>query len=636
MTHEWWDFPEDPVKSDFRNFLFLTWDHLGLPEPTEEQYDFGYFLQHGYSGYYELSDGSFVKRYDQAWYDLTEDQRSTAVILESPKSTGRADILEAFRGAGKSFVSAAYVLWCLYRDPVNEKILVVSASSTKAKEFVAMCGSIMESMELLAGLRPRGDQLNQADRFNVNGASISQSPSLKAAGITGQITGSRATRIIPDDIEAKDNSFTEDQRKKLLTLVSEFDAIIMPGPKAQICFLGTPQTEESMYNRLIKERGFNCYCFPARYPKLEKRESYVLKRDDGVRVDTLAPELRVVDKQPTLSWKPSAPARFGETELMARESKGRSFFMLQYMLDTSLSDAERYPLKQRDLIVISVNRDKAPMTIQWGKHTDGKNVRNDIPNVGFSGDHFMGPLFVDPEWRPYAASVLFVDPSGRGKDETAWAIVKELFGYFYLLRVGGVAGDPATAMAKIAKDAYDFNVNEIVVEPNYGGVVWINAFQPILAKAFKVEQVQRKVRGDREGFVALRSEGASVSCYEAEWSKGMKEARIIDTLEPVIAQHRLIVDEACATDQVLMYQMTHIAAERNCLSHDDRIESVAGAINRLANALLQDGDEEKQGRKDEELDEELRDFIETCHITTGRGIRTGRNRRNGKRIEAVE
>ena len=46
--------------------------------------------------------------------------------------------------------------------------------------------------------------------------------------------------------------------------------------------------------------------------------------------------------------------------------------------------------------------------------------------MGFSGDQLLRPLFMDDEWRDYEGSVIFVDPSGRGKDETAWAVMKVL------------------------------------------------------------------------------------------------------------------------------------------------------------------------------------------------------------------
>ena len=37
----------DPKLKDFRNFLYLTWDYLNLPEPTTVQYEIAYYLQHG-------------------------------------------------------------------------------------------------------------------------------------------------------------------------------------------------------------------------------------------------------------------------------------------------------------------------------------------------------------------------------------------------------------------------------------------------------------------------------------------------------------------------------------------------------------------------------------------------------------
>ena len=60
-------------------------------------------------------------------------------------------------------------------------------------------------------------------------------------------------------------------------------------------------------------------------------------------------------------WEPTDPDRFNNDDLLEREaSMGRSNFMLQFMLDTSLSDAEKFPLKCSDLIVTSVNPTHAP------------------------------------------------------------------------------------------------------------------------------------------------------------------------------------------------------------------------------------------------------------------------------------
>lgn len=569
----WWDH-EDPILADFRNMAYLVWEHLALPPPTPAQYDIAYFLQHGWAGYGVHLDGqgNDIPGAYFEWYgpEETEPSREGVRRLLEPNPLGREDVLEAFRGVGKSYLTSAYVLWRLERDPYAEKVLVVSASGTKAKEFVSMTKTLLNTMDRFEHMRPRDDQRDTAYAFDVNGASISQSPSVKAAGITGQITGSRATLIVPDDIEVTDNSRTEEARLRILHKTNEFSAIKVTG-KADVICLGTPQTEESIYTKLIKEQGFLGWIMPARYPMLEKRDGYKFARVNAPELDCLAPRARAVDASPGLQWKPTDPERFNEAELANRETKGRAYFALQFMLDTSLSDAERYPLKLKDLIVMAVNAFKAPTIVQWGHDTNGKNRRHDLENYGFSGDHWLGPLFVDQEWREFEQAVLAVDPSGRGKDETAWAVVKVLNGMMYVVESGGFAGDMGEGMMHIAVAAKTHKVHEIIVEPNYAGAVWIAAFQPVLASVWPPEKP---------------GETAGCSVIESVWSKGQKEVRIADTLEPVMNLHRLVVDERVAADEVLMYQLTHLTRERGCLTHDDRIDALALAVSHLQNSLM--------------------------------------------------
>ncbi|PPE71488.1 phage terminase large subunit [Caldimonas thermodepolymerans] len=600
----WWD-TDDPYKADLRNLVALVWDHLNLPSPTPAQYEIAYFLQFGWAGYGTTPDGEIVHWYGQE--PVEPDRTGWTRLYEYPEQ-GRADILEAFRGIGKSYLTSVLVLWKLLRDPYNEKVLVVSASGSKAQEFVAMTKSLLTTMPIFAHLVPRPDQRDKADRFDVNGASVSQSPSLKAAGITGQITGSRATLIIADDVEVLDNVRTEEARQRLLTKLNEFDAIKVTG-WAEIIMLGTPQLTETIYSRLAKERGYLPWILPARFPRAEKRSNYIIQREGLPPWDALAPRARAADRDPSLEWKPTDPERFNEDELLVRESRGRSFFQLQYMLDPSLSDAERYPLKLSDLIVMSVNSTKAPLTVSWGHATDGKNKREDIPNSGFSGDYWLGPMFVDTEWREYEQSVLFVDPSGRGKDETAWAVVKTLNGILYVCEVGGYAGDPAEAMRRIAMCARRHNVNEILVEPNYAGAVWIAAFQPVLAALWPP-----KNPGDAAGCAVI----------EAEWSRNQKEARIIDTLEPVMTLHRLVVDESVARDEVLMYQLTHISRERGSLAHEDRVDALAGAVARFTSTLMLDVNDAAKAQRDAELEAEVEAFLEGFVPEAAVGYLSGR------------
>jgi hypothetical protein len=549
----WFDRPAEDwdCYDSFPSFLCRVWDHLGLPVPTRAQLEIAHRLQYGFDSF----------------------EAKTLPVAEQLRISGaiREDIIRAFRGLGKSYITATFAIWLLMRNPRDEKVLVLSATGDKAKEFVTQVKSIIASMPmllwLLEGSRANGAvRRDEADQFDVTGASLSQSYSVKARGITGQITGSRATTLIADDIEIPQNSKTEAARAEILRIIrSDFVPITKTEHgKGDILFLGTPQTEESVYNVLVVEMGFRCFCIPVRYPSVEKIKSYTLMTEGRVPVDIMAPYLVDLFQRGELKHGATTDTRFGHEEMLKIEAKGRSAYALQYMLDTSLSDAERYPLKLHDLIVFSLNAEKAPRTIQWGPDTDRKNIIKDIPNLGFSGDYLLRPLFADHEWVAYDQIMIYVDPAGRGKDETAWAVIGQLNGMIYVLDLQGEIGDPDTAMRRIALDVKKWKAREVAVEPNYGQGMWTVAFQPILEKVYP-------------GKCAVK---------ESEWAKGQKEVRIIDTLEPVMASHRLVISEAVLAADVktddrsysFAYQLTHVTRERQCLTHDDRLDAVAGGV----------------------------------------------------------
>ena len=305
---KWQKLPE-PYSKDFRYFLVLVWRHLQLPDPTPIQLDIGEYMQDG------------------------------------PKRR----IIEAFRGVGKSWMAAAYVLWLLRNDP-QKKIMVVSASKTRADDFAQFCLRLIREMKILKCLDPdRDEQRSASNRFDVRPAIPDQSPSVKSVGIFGQLTGSRADLILADDVEVPNTAWTVGMREKLLVSVGEFNAILKPG--GEIMFLGTPQTEESIYNKL-RLRGYECRIWPSRYPV--KPEKYG---------EALAP---VIQKRCIeLKGDPTDPDRFSDLDLIEREaSYGRSQFTLQFQLDTTLSDLERFPLRLSDLVVMEVDQN-APEKVVW-------------------------------------------------------------------------------------------------------------------------------------------------------------------------------------------------------------------------------------------------------------------------------
>ena len=111
--------------------------------------------------------------------------------------------------------------------------------------------------------------------------------------------------------------------------------------------------------------------------------------------------------------------------------------------------------------------DSAPEKLVWA--SDKQNVIEELPNVAMSGDHFHRPAFVSDSYAEYTGTVMSIDPSGRGKDETGYAVVKMLNGFQFVRRCGGIAGgyseEVLTELANIAKDE---GVNEIIVESNFG------------------------------------------------------------------------------------------------------------------------------------------------------------------------
>jgi hypothetical protein len=102
-----------------------------------------------------------------------------------------------------------------------------------------------------------------------------------------------------------------------------------------------------------------------------------------------------------------------------------------------------------------------------------------------------------------------------------------------------------------------------------------------------------------------------------------KELRIIDTLEPVMNQHKLVIDRNVirqdyestqhlppeqALNYQLCYQMTRITKERGALIHDDRLDALAGAVAYWVEQMGADADQQINNRRQELLDQELAIF----------------------------
>ena len=532
---------------DFRNFLFMAWEHLRLPNPTPIQYDIADYLQNG----------------------------------------PRRLCIQAFRGVGKSWITSAFVCHQLLLDP-SKNILVVSASKQRADDFSTFTLRLIEEMPILQHLKPNENQRNSKIAFDVGPAPASHAPSVTSRGVQSQITGQRADLIISDDAESLNNSATSGMRDKLVTSTKEFEAVLKP--EGRIVFLGTPQTEMSIYSSL-PERGYDVKIWPARYPD----EKTALNLGDR-----LAPKImEALKADKDLKNKPTDPKRFDDIDLMEREaSYGRAGFTLQFMLDTSLSDQDRYPLKLSDLIVMNLNAEDAPEKVIWAASPD--LVDADLPNVGFNGDRYYRPMVTRGEWLPYSGSVLAIDPAGRGADETAYAVVKMLNSQLFILEAGGLQGgyeeETLKALSAIAKKQ---NVNHVIIESNFGDGMYTSLLKPVMAKIHpvEIEEVRHSIQ---------------------------KERRIIDTIEPVLSSHRLIVDRRLieqdfqstshlptekALKYQLFYQLSRITRQKGALVHDDRLDVLSMAVGYWAEQMAADRDRLVDEAKRTKLRDELENFM---------------------------
>ena len=179
-----------------------------------------------------------------------------------------------------------------------------------------------------------------------------------------------------------------------------------PKDDSRIMYLGTPQTTFTVYKKLA-ERNYRPFVWPARVPR--KMANY-----EGI----IAPQLQADIDNGAVPWDVTDPDRFSSDDLLEREaSMGRSNFMLQFMLDTSLSDAEKFPLKNADLVVTSVSPTSAPESVVWC--SDPANCIKELPTVGLPGDYFYSPMQLQGQWDDYSETICSIDPSGRGSDETA-------------------------------------------------------------------------------------------------------------------------------------------------------------------------------------------------------------------------
>lgn len=511
----------DEILEDFRNHMFMCMKYLGLGEPTPLQYLMAARLQDG----------------------------------------GEEFQLQAGRGAGKSVLTSMFASWLMLRDP-NHIIMVLSATAIKSTEFVSMTRKIMSLVPYMKHLEPGPNTPDSAFGFNVEcRTATGQDKSVFSRGISSQITGSHADTIILDDVEIEKNSETAEAREKLINKVWEIEQIRNPD-KGVIRILGTPQSAESIYNKL--RDAYPCRKFPALMPDPDVPGQI---RDVDPSVLEMGYDI----------GKSIQPERFTDELLMERKARvGPKLFSLHYHLDTSLADQDRYPLRLSDLIVIDLDNEVHPAKLVWCS-----DPARDMPSFGLNGDCITKPMWVSEDYIPYKQTTMFIDPSGRGTDETAVCIASFGMGYVFVHElIGYEGGYEEPLLERIVKLALEYpNLNLIRYEENYGDGMFGALIRPHVGRL-------------GQGQIGL--EGYRVT--------GMKEDRIINTLEPAMGSHRLVFNKKAIKQEETQKQITRLYNQRGALKHDDRVDVLSAAVAYYEATLGIDVDQKLEEWEREEWD----------------------------------
>jgi hypothetical protein len=508
-------------------------------------------------------------------------------------------MVQAQRSQAKTTIAAAYCVWCLIHSPAH-RILVVSAGGTQASEISTLIVRLVMNMPELECMRPdqsAGDKAS-VEHFDVHHSlkGTDKSPSVACVGITANLQGKRADLLLADDVESAKNSQTAHMREQLDQFTRDFASIVQTG---RVLWLGTPQSNESIYNSL-PARGVTVRIWPGRYPTDKQMENY------GERLAPLLRNRLLAD--PTLATgggllgnqgKPTDPELLGEELLQQKElNQGEAYFQLQHMLNTRLTDALRYPLKVEKLVLLAVGATMAPLSV----------VRS---MVGAAFDKIVGTFSyklaqthsVSDSVKQYDLLWAAVDPAAGGLngDETAFAIGGFLNGNVYLLSVGAVPGGyDDTKMETLADYLLRYNISGVTIEKNLGYGAFSHIFTPVLTRR-------------------AAAMGRPCPAIEDDLVTGMKEARIIETLGPVIGRGSLIVTPDAVEDDLacckmhpqnphfysFFYQLAKMQRLRNAVPHDDRVDAVEALVRRFQKLLAVNQEDQTRAVKEAALKEAI-------------------------------
>lgn len=545
------------------------------------------------------------------------DREMFAFVDDRPSKGGsRQRVVLAPRGRGKTlWITCAYTCYRLLGNPMA-RVMIVSKTATHAqkalkqiRDWLGEANDPTKGVWFLRELAPTGERRNRdnTNAFDVANLEMGVHPSVSAYGVENQITGTRADVLIPDDIETPENTKTTEARDRLISQSNEFGRIASYGEK-EIVGVGTYHADASVYIHFKKKLDYDVRSFPCVTPQPD-HEVIGLSRTiiEGMRRGVLKP------------GDLTMPGRFDREYLASEMAKGATEFARQYSLVANVRDVMRYPLRLSDLIVVDqVHRDSAPIEIKWGERTGG-GVQTTIDDIEFPGglatveNRLRRPFWMSDHHTKYDRTVMWVDPSGRGKDETGYAIVGHCQGMLWAKAVGGLPGGSGNVeQNQLIELAYQHGAREMFIEDDG------QALTESLAGKAKRSKIDR---GDERC-----PEGWSLRVEAVPRSKSQKELKIIEILSPIMMSHRLVVGrdsvepaiDGRGSDYELQYQIASLTEERGALAHDDRVESLAMACGLFKEMLVLDPEAAEEQYKKRMQDAEIEQWVRASLGHSGR------------------
>ncbi|CBS87782.1 phage terminase large subunit [Azospirillum lipoferum] len=471
----------------------------------------------------EREDGSFFGFVD-GWNRMVElktpahHARMAGWLEEHMAGQNRRMLLMAFRGSGKSTLVGLFAAWLLLRDP-NRRLLVLAADMRLATKMVRNVKRILERHPGCAHLKPPARERDQwaADQFTVVRPMELRDPSMAAAGIGGNITGSRADVVICDDVEVPRNADTAVKRAALRERLSELEYVLVPGG-AQL-YVGTPHAQDSLYAEETDDGsppfldGFERLVLPVYTEDAEGKRTY--------------------------TWK----ERFGEAHVARiRKSTGPNKFTSQMLLrPVSVADGM--------LDVAKLGRYDAELVY---REALGRAV------LTLDGVRMVSASC----WWDPAFARLEADGKGKGGDGSVVAVV---FGgadnRFYLHRVRYLAVDPRSEeteadqqCGQVSRFLADNHLSSIHIEIN-----GIGRFLPGM--------LRKRLRHDR----------LAVGVVE-QTSRKPKAERIMEAFDALMADRRMLAHRS-VWDTPLIREMRDWRPDGSYRGPDDGLDAVAGCLN---------------------------------------------------------